>query len=137
MSILSFLLLQSTFFEKIHFSKISKVNVKTRQITSWTATDEDGSASEPIYVSNPVELNSEEDDGVILTILLTKTKLNWVSLVILNAKEMKEIGTVEFTTLGIVTGTSQGSWRQAGQNIFTFNFNSTFSLIYSHILRTY
>lgn len=98
------------------FKQISKVNVETGKITSWTASNEDGLASEPVFVQNSEMANPEEDDGVILSVLLTNTKLNCVSLLILNAKDMKEIGRIEFTALGIVTGTPHGNWTQFGEN---------------------
>ena len=68
--------------------------------------------SEPVFVADPTASNPEEDDGVVLTAVLYKDPKD-VSLVILNAKDMKEISTVKFKAEGSVTGTFHGLWTNA------------------------
>lgn len=76
--------------------------------------------SEPVFVSNPTNPNSDEDEGVILSALLPNDKPTSVSLLVLNAKDMTEIGRAEFTAAGAVTGTFHGQWAQSGQQVHVY-----------------
>lgn len=92
------------------------MNVATGEIKCWTA-DKNSRASEPIFVADPTKINAEEDDGVILAALLPNDKPTNVSLLILNARDMTEIGRTDFTALGNVTGTFHGEWAQLGERV--------------------
>lgn len=99
--------------------QISKVNVKTGERNSWTA-DENCRLSEPIFVPDPTKTNAEEDDGVVLAALLPNDSPKSVSLLVLNASDMTEIGRTEFTALGGVSGTFHGEWAQSGEKVHTY-----------------
>lgn len=99
--------------------QISKVNARTGERKSWTA-DENCRLSEPIFVPDPTKTNAEEDDGVVLAALLPNDSPKSVSLLILNASDMTEIGRTEFTALGGVSGTFHGEWAQSGEKVHTY-----------------
>jgi len=67
-------------------------------------------ASEPIFVADPTKPNAEEDDGVILSTYLVQADPQTVYLLVLNAKDLKEISKVQFRAEGAVTGTFHGIW---------------------------
>jgi carotenoid cleavage dioxygenase-like enzyme len=98
---------------------ISKVNVKTGEKRSWTL-DENCMLSEPIFVPDPTKPNGEEDDGVILAAVLPNDSPKSISLLILNASDMTEIGRTNFSALGGVPGTFHGEWAQTGEKVHTY-----------------
>jgi torulene dioxygenase len=65
-----------------------KTDLKTGEVIHWYPTDSDSCPCEPIFVERPV--STEEDDGVVLTIVC-----NWDGtksvLVVLDGQTMKEI----------------------------------------------
>lgn len=67
---------------------ILKVDVETKQ---WTVWKEEGAyPSEPVFVTRPG--GTSEDDGVILTILIYADDKKPIELLILDPKNLKEIG---------------------------------------------
>jgi len=77
-------------------------------------------ASEPVFVPNPRVTNPAEDDGVILSNLLHEEDQNRTTLVVLDAKTMKELGKVEFKSSGPVSTTVHGQWATAGEKVHTY-----------------
>ena len=76
--------------------------------------------SEPVFVQNPTIQNPAEDDGVIVANLLHAEDLNKTTLLILDARTMTELATVEFKTDGPVTSTFHGQWAQTGDKIHLY-----------------
>ena len=69
------------------FRKLIKLNVETRKFVEW---QEWGAyPSEPVFVKAPD--GKAEDDGVILSCVINP-KDQTTSLVVLDAKELKELG---------------------------------------------
>jgi len=89
---------------------LSKTNIKTKEVTRWY--EKGKSPSEPIFVPNPN--GKAEDDGVLLTALSHTEQPNAVTLLVLDAKNMKEVARVPFATAGAFTTTFHGQW--AGEN---------------------
>jgi torulene dioxygenase len=76
--------------------------------------------SEPIFVPNTTLDNPAEDDGVILVTLLHENEPQKTTLLILNAKDMKELAQVEFKTEGTTPITFHGQWAQTGAKVHTY-----------------
>jgi len=90
----------------LNFDGITKLNMCTGELKIWS--DERYYASEPIFVEKP---NAEtEDDGVILSLILHKTKPRELALIVLDAKDLQEVCRVNFKAEGAVTGTFHGQF---------------------------
>lgn len=77
------------------------IKVDTTNKTRLTWCEFNCYPSEPIFVASPC--SEDEDDGVVLSALVWgKEMTNKVGLLILSAKDMKEIGRYEFNTPGPV-----------------------------------
>ncbi|KAK7086278.1 Beta,beta-carotene 15,15'-monooxygenase [Halocaridina rubra] len=98
------------------FERIVKVDVKTGQASVFT--ENEFTIAEPIFVAAPGAV--EEDDGVILSTLLNKANPLYVALLVLNAKDMKELARVEFHTKGAVTPTFHGQYVAVGEIFHTY-----------------
>ena len=93
--------------------QISKLDiVNNGKLVSWS--DNKVLASEPIFVPNPTIENPQEDDGVVLAALLYEDDQYKTSLLVLDAKDMKELARVDFKAHGPVTATFHGLY--AGDN---------------------
>ncbi|XP_008476295.1 carotenoid isomerooxygenase [Diaphorina citri] len=71
-----------------------KVNVQNNTCKSWS--QKDVYPSEPVFVATPNAV--KEDEGVLLSVLLWSHHPTRVSLLVLNARTMQELGRVNFTT---------------------------------------
>ncbi|XP_026687649.1 carotenoid isomerooxygenase-like [Diaphorina citri] len=71
-----------------------KVNVQNNTCKSWS--QKDVYPSEPVFVATPNA--RKEDEGVLLSVLLWSHHPTRVSLLVLNARTMQELGRVNFTT---------------------------------------
>ena len=69
------------------FAKLIKLNVDTGEFVTWEKPE--GFTSEPVFVRTPD--GKAEDDGVILSCVIN-VKDQSTSLLILDAKEFKELG---------------------------------------------
>ncbi|KAM4651554.1 carotenoid-cleaving dioxygenase, mitochondrial-like [Discoglossus pictus] len=78
-------------FEHLVGNSLVKVDVDTKKAKIWK--EEGFFPSEPIFVPYPE--SSEEDDGVILSAVLTPHKEKNTFLLILDAKEFQELGRAE------------------------------------------
>jgi len=74
-------------------------------------------ASEPVFVPNPTIENPEEDDGVLLAALLYEKDQFKTTLLVLDAKDMKELGRVEFKANGPVPTTFHGQWAGTAEKV--------------------
>nr|QNU40513.1 EcBCO-like5 [Palaemon carinicauda] len=102
--------------KKLMFEKLFKIDVKTGETTEF---EERGYvAGEPIFVQDPD--GTEEDDGVIISTLLKKGDPFFVALLILNARDMKELGRAEFKTKGEVTQSFHGQYIGARDAIHSY-----------------
>ncbi|CAF1618362.1 unnamed protein product, partial [Didymodactylos carnosus] len=81
-----------------HCGAVRKIDTLTKTHKLWY--DENCYTSEPIFLPRPNA--KHEDDGVIIISLLRSGIENEVSLVILDAMQMTEIGRVKFCTNGPV-----------------------------------
>ncbi|XP_018009676.1 beta,beta-carotene 15,15'-dioxygenase isoform X2 [Hyalella azteca] len=88
------------------FDGIVKLNVTNGETTFWQ--DQDYFSSEPVFVETPGGV--EEDDGVLLSILISKNKPKELALIVLNAQDMKEMARVDFIASGAVTSTFHGQF---------------------------
>lgn len=80
--------------ETIGNTHLIKVNTHTKKTISWS---EDGAIpSEPVFLAEPDPVTEDEDSGVLLASLLYEDDENKVSLLVLDAKTMEEIGRVTF-----------------------------------------
>ncbi|ODM91952.1 Beta,beta-carotene 15,15'-monooxygenase [Orchesella cincta] len=104
---------------KFEMNVVTKIDVVTGKKIDWVP-EEGTMASEPVFVPDPTKANPEEDDGVILTALLPTDKPTNVSLLVLDAKTMKEVARAEFSAEGAVTGTFHGQWAQTGEKIHLY-----------------
>jgi torulene dioxygenase len=73
-------------------NSIIKIDVKTGDTKVWK--DEDHVPGEPIFVPTPG--GTEEDEGVLLTVVLNGKK-GTSALVVLNAQTMEEVGRAEMS----------------------------------------
>ncbi|KFM61269.1 Beta,beta-carotene 15,15'-monooxygenase, partial [Stegodyphus mimosarum] len=89
--------------DNVHLVKVDTVS---RTTISWS--EENVVPSEPVFIAEPNSVN--EDSGVILTSLLYKDDETKVSMLVLNAKTMKEIGRVTFATNASVPGDFHGTF---------------------------
>ncbi|CAL8110499.1 unnamed protein product [Orchesella dallaii] len=104
---------------KFGMNVVTKIDIETGKKIEWVV-EEGTMASEPVFVPDTTKVNPEEDDGVILTALLPCDKPTSVSLLVLNAKTMKEIARAEFAAEGAITGTFHGQWAQTGEKIHLY-----------------
>ncbi|XP_022246246.1 beta,beta-carotene 9',10'-oxygenase-like isoform X2 [Limulus polyphemus] len=81
-----------------------KVNVQNRTKTIWL--EEKTIPSEPVFVGRPGA--TEEDDGVILSAVLSEDNQNKVFLLVLDANTFQELGRAEFLLDSAVTGDFHG-----------------------------
>jgi carotenoid cleavage dioxygenase-like enzyme len=102
----------------IESDTITKVDIKNDKCINWS--EEGMIPSEPIFVANPNSKNKDEDDGVVLSALMHENDENRVSLLILDAKNMKELAKVKFETAGAFTGTFHGQWANQADKIHLY-----------------
>jgi carotenoid cleavage dioxygenase-like enzyme len=98
--------------------RLIKYDLQKRQEVIWE--NNKIMASEPVFIPNPNSDTAAEDDGVLLSALLHRDDQKKVTLLVLDAKNMKELATVEFTTGGPVPGTFHGQWAQEGEAVHTY-----------------
>lgn len=89
--------------------QLYKVNVETNEKLNWKP-DDNSIISEPVFVANPNTDSDDEDDGVVLSVLLPLEKPRFAVLVVLNAKDLTELGRADIEADGTVTGTLHGIW---------------------------
>ncbi|CAH0714172.1 unnamed protein product, partial [Brenthis ino] len=77
-----------------HAGSIIKIDNKTGEIKMWREFD--AHPSEPVFVACPDA--KDEDDGVILSSVLWSKDDHAVTLLVLNARDLNEIGRVQFVT---------------------------------------
>lgn len=70
-----------------YFDSLIKINVKNGEMLTWS--EKSCYPGEPVFVSSPE--SKDEDDGIIMSVVLDAENTNSF-LLILNAKDMKEIG---------------------------------------------
>lgn len=87
--------------------QISKIDIAKGTETKYTV-ERGITISEPVFIANPK--GAEEDDGVLIAALLYKADHRDVKLVVINAKDMKEVGSAFFKAEGTVTATFHGQW---------------------------
>ncbi|XP_066944719.1 beta,beta-carotene 15,15'-dioxygenase-like [Macrobrachium rosenbergii] len=100
----------------LQFERILKLDVKTGKMTEFT--ENEFAVAEPVFVEAPDA--TEEDDGVVLSTLLSKSDPLYVALLVLDAKDMKEMARVEFRARGKVTSTFHGQYVGAQEGIHAF-----------------
>lgn len=71
-----------------------KIDTKTGDVVTWRELD--SYPSEPVFVAHPGAKN--EDDGVLLSAILWGKDDHMVTLLVLNASDMKEIARANFNT---------------------------------------
>ena len=69
---------------------------------------------EPVFCPRPD--SDQEDDGVVITPLLSLSKINLVELLVLDAKSFKEVARVRYSALGPVTPTLHGLFDPSRKN---------------------
>ncbi|XP_016368353.1 retinoid isomerohydrolase-like isoform X2 [Sinocyclocheilus rhinocerous] len=84
-----------------HFipDRICKLNVKTKE--TWVWQEPDSYPSEPLFVQHPDGV--DEDDGVIMTIVVSPGAQRPTCCLILNAKDLSEIARAEVDIMSPVT----------------------------------
>nr|QNU40510.1 EcBCO-like2 [Palaemon carinicauda] len=100
----------------LQFERLLKLDVKTCKMSVFT--EDKFTLAEPVFVQDPNA--KEEDDGVLLTTLLSKLDPLYVALLVLDAKDMKEKARVEFKTKGKVTSAFHGQYVGAHEKIHAF-----------------
>lgn len=83
------------------FEKLIKLNVETKEFVTWEESG--GFTSERVFVKAPD--GKAEDDGVILSCVIN-VKEKTTSLLVLDAKEFKELGRAEIK--GVTPATIHG-----------------------------
>ncbi len=91
--------------------QIYKVDMESKDIMTWK--DPGYYVSEPTFVARPEA--EAEDDGVLLVTLLNATSQCNVSLVILDARDLREVARLRFET--------EGSVSQAMHGLFSLTHN--------------
>ncbi|CAG7834109.1 unnamed protein product, partial [Allacma fusca] len=97
---------------------ITKVDINKNESIRWS--EQGMIPSEPIFVANPHATSKDEDDGVVLSALMHKEEENRVTLLILDAKNMKELAKVKFETAGAFTATFHGQWANQADKIHLY-----------------
>ncbi|KAL2097290.1 hypothetical protein ACEWY4_006497 [Coilia grayii] len=84
-----------------HFvpDRIVKLNVKTKE--TWVWQEPDSYPSEPLFVQTPD--STDEDDGVLLSIVVAPANVRATYMIILNAKDLSEIARAEVDIITPVT----------------------------------
>uniref|UniRef100_A0A8C2Q821 Retinoid isomerohydrolase n=1 Tax=Cyprinus carpio TaxID=7962 RepID=A0A8C2Q821_CYPCA len=84
-----------------HFipDRICKLNVKTKE--TWVWQEPDSYPSEPLFVQNPDGV--DEDDGVLMTIVVSPGAQRPTCCLILNAKDLSEVARAEVDIMSPVT----------------------------------
>ncbi|XP_061381763.1 carotenoid isomerooxygenase-like isoform X1 [Danaus plexippus] len=78
----------------IYGGTIIKVDTKSGEVKTWCEVD--ANPSEPVFVARPDA--QDEDDGVLLSALLWGSDENATALLVLDARDLTELGRVRFTT---------------------------------------
>ena len=98
------------------FLQIIKGNAVTKEVISWS---EDGMLpGEPIFVPNPAA--TSEDDGVLLVPLINSNVENQATLLILDAKSMKEVARATFDIKGAFTTTFHGQFASPDEKVHLY-----------------
>jgi len=95
------------------------VDVTTGETKRWQG-EKGILASEPVFIPNPTVENPKEDDGVVVAAILHENSQKLVTLLVLDAKDMTELASVKFETLGPVPSTFHGIWAQDGEKVHTY-----------------
>ncbi|XP_041960688.1 retinoid isomerohydrolase [Alosa sapidissima] len=84
-----------------HFvpDRICKLNVRTKE--TWVWQEPDSYPSEPLFVQTPD--STDEDDGVLLSIVVAPASVRPTYMLILNAKDLSEIARAEVDIITPVT----------------------------------
>ncbi|GFY54121.1 beta,beta-carotene 9',10'-oxygenase [Trichonephila inaurata madagascariensis] len=91
--------------KRTHLIKVDAVN---KTVIHWSEAA--AIPSEPVFISDPDSKEKSEDSGVILASLLFQNDETKVSMVVLDAKSMKEIGRVTFKTESSVPADFHGTF---------------------------
>ncbi|CAF3334375.1 unnamed protein product [Rotaria socialis] len=91
---------------------IRKIDVLSKTDKFWHETG--CYTSEPIFLRNPLNDTEEEDNGVLIMSLLRNSREHEVSLLVLDARDMTEIGRVQFDTNGPAPKSLHGLWIGSG-----------------------
>lgn len=100
----------------LYFQRLMKLDVETGK--TWIFYDKGYVAAEPIFVPAPGA--TEEDDGVVLSTLLKINDLRYVALLVLDAKNMKQLARVKFTADGAVTYPFHGQFVDPRQEVHAY-----------------
>ncbi|CAF0942936.1 unnamed protein product [Rotaria sordida] len=87
---------------------VRKIDVHSKTCQIWH--EPECYTSEPIFLRNPSNETGEEDEGVLIMSLLRTNRENEVSFLVLDARNMTEIGRVQFDTNGPVPKNLHGLW---------------------------
>jgi carotenoid cleavage dioxygenase-like enzyme len=96
-----------TDIETLGFSALVKVNTETHEETYYNCRKGE-EASEPVFVARPG--GTDEEDGVVLTSVVSRDQETSTALVCIDPKTMKEIARAEFRAKGPVTKTFHGQF---------------------------
>ncbi|XP_050733684.1 beta,beta-carotene 15,15'-dioxygenase-like isoform X1 [Eriocheir sinensis] len=100
----------------LYLQRLIKLDVVTGE--TWIFHDRGYVAAEPIFVPAPGA--TEEDDGVVLSTLLKINDLRYVALLVLDARNMKQLARVEFTAEGDVTFPFHGQFVDPRQDVHAY-----------------
>ncbi|KAF2354965.1 Carotenoid oxygenase [Trinorchestia longiramus] len=100
----------------LDIDEIVKLNVKNGEKICWK--DDEFFGSEPVFVRSPD--GTKEDEGVLLNVLINKTKPKELALLVLDARNMQEMARVHFTAHGTVASTFHGQFIDADAAINSF-----------------
>ncbi|KAG8184810.1 hypothetical protein JTE90_001507 [Oedothorax gibbosus] len=89
-------------------SHLVKVDVVNKTCINWS--EEGAIPSEPVYIADPNAENPGEDAGIILASLLYRSDEKKVSLLVLDARSMKEISRTTFITKSSVPADFHGTF---------------------------
>ncbi|XP_054716911.1 carotenoid-cleaving dioxygenase, mitochondrial-like [Uloborus diversus] len=90
--------------ETLADTNLIKVDTEKKETISWS--EEGALPSEPVFLEEPGA--TDEDSGVLLASLLYRDDEKKVSMIVINAKTMQEIGRVNFMTQASVPGDFHG-----------------------------
>lgn len=98
------------------FAKLVKMNVNTGETKTWH--EEGKLVSEPVFVAAPDA--TKEDQGAVLSTLLSKEDPTFVALLVLDPAKWTEIARVVFKAQGTVTPTFHGQFAGTNEKVHLF-----------------
>ncbi|GFT71054.1 beta,beta-carotene 9',10'-oxygenase [Nephila pilipes] len=101
----SYCMARNNTLQRTHLIKVDAAN---KTVIPWS--EEGAIPSEPVFISEPDVEKPSEDSGVILASLLYRNDETKVSMLVLDAKSMKEIGRVTYKTESSVPADFHGTF---------------------------